>query len=79
MRGNLSDGVAISSGVSDKFDNLQEQKPDQCCDEWENGLLTESIIASIEEQNALDRKIGSKKFDKTVPFSCFSTELGKIQ
>ena len=40
--------------VSDEFENLQQQKPDRNCDQWENGSLTESIIASIEEENALE-------------------------
>ena len=47
--------------VSDEYDNLQEQKPDRDCDEWENGLLTESIIASTEEENALNPKLANKK------------------
>ena len=53
---------------------MPEQKPDRDCDDWENGSLTESIIASIEEENALGLKFDNKKFDKSVPFSCFSTE-----
>ena len=60
--------------VSDEYDDLPEQKPDRDCDDWENGSLTESIIASIEEENALGLKFDNKKFDKSVPFSCFSTE-----
>ena len=40
--------------VSDEYDDFQEQKPDRDCDEWENGSLTESIIASIEEEIALN-------------------------
>ena len=63
--------------VSDEFENLQEQKPDRDCDEWENGQLTESIMASIEEVNALEPKLDNKKIDKAVPFSCFSTETGQ--
>ena len=63
--------------VSDEYDNLQEQKPDRYCDEWENGSLTESIIASIEEENALNPKLDNKKSDKAVPFSCFSTGTGQ--
>ena len=59
--------------VSDEYDDLPEQKPDRDCDEWENGSLTESIIASI-EANALGLKFDNKKFDKAVPFLCFSTE-----
>ena len=55
--------------VPDGYDSLQEQKPDRDCDEWENGSLKESIIASIEEETALDVKFGSKKFDKTVPWT----------
>ena len=47
--------------VSDEYDNLQEQKPDRDCDEWENGSLTGSIIAIIEEENALDPKLDNKK------------------
>ena len=57
--------------VSDEYDNLQEQKPDRDCDEWDNGSLTESVIASIEEENALDPKLDNKKSDKAVPFSFF--------
>ena len=47
--------------VSDEYDNLQEQKPDRDCDEWENGSLTESFIASIEQENALDPKLDNQK------------------
>ena len=47
--------------VSDEYDSLQEQKPDRDCDEWENGSLTGSIIAIIEEENALDPKLDNKK------------------
>ena len=36
--------------------------------------LTESNIASIEEESALKPKLVIKKSDKAVPFSCFSTE-----
>ena len=39
--------------------------------------MTESIIASIEEENALDLKLGSRNCDKAVPFSCFTTETGQ--
>ena len=46
-------------------------------DDWENGSLRESIIASIEEENAIDLKFGSKNCDKAVPFSYFSTETGQ--
>ena len=60
--------------VSDEYDDLPEQKPDRDSDDWENGSLTESIIASIEEENALGLKFDNKKVDKSVPFSCFSTE-----
>ena len=49
--------------VSDEYDNLQEQKSDRVCDEWENGSLTESTIASIEEENALNLKLDNKKSD----------------
>ena len=63
--------------MSDEYDTLQEQKPDRDCDEWENGSLTESIIASIEEENVLNPKLDNKKFDKAVPFLCFSTETGQ--
>ena len=63
--------------VSVEYDRLQDQKPDRYCDEWENGSLTESIIASIEEANALDLKLDNKKSDKAVPFSCFSTDTGQ--
>ena len=63
--------------LSDDFENLQ--KPDKDFDEWENGSLslTESFIASREEENAIDPKFGMKKFDKTAPLSCFSTETGQ--
>ena len=47
------------------------------CDEWENDTLTESIIASIEEESALNPKLDNKKSDKAVYFSCFSTETGQ--
>ena len=60
--------------MSDKFDSLQEEKPHRDCYEWENGMLTQSITASIEKKNALDPKFGNKKFDQAVPFVCFSTE-----
>ena len=63
--------------VSDEYDNLQEQKPYRDCDEWENGSLTESIIASIEDENALNPKLDNKKSYKAVPFSCCSTETGQ--
>ena len=63
--------------VSDEYDNLQEQKPDRDCDEWENGSLTGSIIAIIEEENALDPKLDNKKSDQAVPFPCFSTDTGQ--
>ena len=63
--------------VSDENDNLQQPKPDRDCGEWENGSLTESIIASIEEENALNPKLDNKKCEKAVPFSCFPTETGR--
>ena len=63
--------------VFDEYDNLQEQKPDRDCDEWENGSLTESIITIIEEENALDPKLDNKKSDHAVPFACFSTDTGQ--
>ena len=63
--------------VSDEYDNLQEQKPHRDCDDWENGSLTESIIASIEEENAIELKFGSKNCDKAVPFLYFPTETGQ--
>ncbi|XP_075253306.1 uncharacterized protein LOC142345105 [Convolutriloba macropyga] len=63
--------------VSDEYDNLQEQKPDRDCGEWENGSLTGSIIAIIEEENALDPKLDNKKSDQAVPFACFSTDTGQ--
>ena len=66
--------------VSDKFDNLQEQTPDQDCVEWENGLLIGSIIASIGKENALDPKFGKQKFDQAVSFAFFFLlKLDKIQ
>ena len=70
-------GKLISCCVSDEFENLPEQKPDWHCDERENWSLTESIIAILEKENALDPKFGNKNFDKAVPFSCFSTETGQ--
>ena len=63
--------------VSDEYDNIQEQKPDRDCDEWENGSLTGSIIAIIEEENALDPKLDNKKSDQAVHFACFSTDTGQ--
>ena len=63
--------------VSDEYDNLQEQKPLRDCDDWENGSLTESIIASIEEENAIELKFSSKNCDKAVPFLYFSKETGQ--
>ena len=63
--------------VSDEYDQLQEQKPDRDCDKWENGSLTGSIIAIIEEENALDPKLDNKKSDQAVPFACFSTDTGQ--
>ena len=39
--------------------------------------MTESFIASIEEENALDPKLDNKKSDKVVPFLCFSTKAGQ--
>ena len=56
---------------------MQEQKPDRDCDERENGSLTGSIIAIIEEENALDPKLDNKKSDQAVPFACFSTDTGQ--
>ena len=63
--------------MSDEYDKLQEQKPDRDCDEWEDGSLTEGIIASREEENLFNPKLDNKKFDKAVPFLCFSTETGQ--
>ena len=63
--------------MSDEYDHLQEQKPDRDCDEWENGSLTGSIIAIIEEENALDPKLDNKKSDQAVHFACFSTDTGQ--
>ena len=57
--------------LSDEFDNLQELKPDQYCDELENGSLTGSIIACIEE-DTLELKFGIKK-----SFLSCSTEPGQ--
>ena len=56
---------------------LQEQKPDRNCDDWENESLTESFIARIKEENALDNKLVNKKLDKANPFSCFSLETAQ--
>ena len=61
--------------MSEKFESLQEEKPDRDCYEWENGMLTESITASIEEKTPLTPNLG-KKFDQAVPFVCFSAETG---
>ena len=60
-----------------EYDNLQEQKTDLVCDDWENGSLTESIVASKEEENALDLKFVSTNCDKAVTCSCFCTETGQ--
>ena len=65
--------------VSDEFENLQEQKPDRDCDEWENGSLTESIIASIEEENALEPKLDNKNLTRQSPFRVLLQKLDKIQ
>ena len=46
--------------LSNEFEKLQEQKPDQDSEDWENGSLTESVIASIEVDNALDSKFSNK-------------------
>ena len=43
-----------------EFANLQERKPDLDCDELENESLTESIIASTEEENALEPMLDNK-------------------
>ena len=61
----------------DEIENLLELKRDRVCDDWENGSLAESIIASIEEENAFEPKFGDKKFDKAVPFLCFSRKTGQ--
>ena len=63
--------------VSDEFEILQEKKPARDCDGWEKGSLTESIIACIEKEKALDPKVDDEKFDKAVRSSCFSTETGQ--
>ena len=63
--------------VSEEFRKLQEQKPDRDCDEWENGLLTESIIASIKEENALEPNVVNEKIDKATLFLSFSKETGQ--
>ena len=39
--------------------------------------MTESIIASIEEENAIELKFSSKNCDKAVPFLYISTETGQ--
>ena len=36
-----------------------------------------SIIAIIEEKNALDPKLDNKKSNQAVPFACFSTDTGQ--
>ena len=63
--------------VSDELEKLQEQKPDRDWDEWENGSLRKSFIASLEEDNALEPKLGNKKIDEAVLYSCFSKETGQ--
>ena len=39
--------------------------------------MTGSIIAIIEEENALDPKLDNKKSDQAVPFAWFSTDTGQ--
>ena len=57
--------------LSDEFDNLQQQKPDQDCDEWETVSLKESIIASFAEKNAIDPKFRNKKNWRDIPLFVF--------
>ena len=57
--------------VSDEYDDLPEQKPERDCDDWENGSLTESIIPSIEEENALGLKFDNKKILQVSPLFVF--------
>ena len=57
--------------VSDEYDHLQEQKRDRDCDEWENGTLTGSILAIIEEESALDPKLDNNKIWPGSPFCVF--------
>ena len=61
--------------MSDEYDNFQEQKPDRDCDEWEDGSLTESIIASIEEENVLNPKLDNKKLTRESRFRVFLPKL----
>ena len=66
--------------VFDKFDNLQEQKPDRECDEWKNGLLIVSFIASIGKENAIDPKFANKNWPGSLLCGFFFLQkLDKIQ
>ena len=65
--------------VSDGFKNLQQQKPDRGLGELENGSLTESIVACIGAENAVDPKFGNKKFSRQSPFRVLLRKLEKIQ
>ena len=59
--------------VSDE--KFAEQNIDRDCDECEDGSLTESVNARIEEENALKPKFDNKKFDKAVVFLLSSIEI----
>ena len=61
--------------VSDECEILQENKPDRDCDDWEKVSLTESIIACIEKEKALDPKIDNKKFDRQSALRVFLQKL----
>ena len=39
-----------------------------------NCVTDREFYCSREEENAIDPKFGMKKFDKTAPLTCFSTE-----
>ena len=42
-----------------------------------NCVTDREFYCSREEENAIDPKFGMKKFDKTAPLTCFSTETGQ--
>ena len=57
--------------VSYEYGNLQEQKPDRDCDDWENGPLTESIIASVKKRSHLTSSLAVKTVTRLSPFRVF--------
>ena len=69
-RGNLNScGLCL---VVCEFENLHVQKPDRDCDDWEKCSLTESIVANIEEENALDPEFCNKSvWQDSTPFVSF--------